>query len=42
MYEVSIAKQRLVLSDFSLFAFKLPISKAALKNIKELILQTKE
>ncbi len=42
IYEANIPKQSLVLSDFSFFAFKLPISKAALKNLKELLLHIRE
>ena len=34
IYDVNISKQHLVLTDFSLFAFQLPISKAALRSIK--------
>ncbi len=37
IYQVNMAKQCLILSDFSNFAFQLPISKVALKNLKELV-----
>ena len=39
IYEVNISRQCLVLSDFNQFAFQLPVSKAALKTIKELIVK---
>ena len=39
IYEVNIAKQSLLLSDFNLFAYQLPVSKAALKIIKEFLIQ---
>ena len=42
IYEVNLAKQCLVLSDFSLFAYQLLISKAALKGVKELMICSKE
>lgn len=42
IFEISLAKQCLVLSDFSLFAYQLPISKAALKSIKEIMTYSKE
>lgn len=42
IYEVNIAKQHLVLSDFGHFAFQLPVSKAALKQVKELLINLKE
>lgn len=38
IYQVNVTKQHLVLSDFNNFAFQLPVSKAALKNLKELVL----
>ena len=34
IYDVNVSKQHLVLTDFALFAYQLPISKAALKSIK--------
>mgnify|MGYP002857319766 CR=1 FL=1 len=37
IYCVNLAKQHLVLSDMEDFAFQLPISKEALKKMKELI-----
>ena len=42
IYEVNLAKQCLILSDFSQFAFQLPVSKAALKSIKNLVANVKE
>lgn len=42
IYEVNLAKQCLVLSDFSLFAYQLPISKAALKGVKGIMTCSKE
>ena len=42
IYEVNLAKQHLVLSDFSNFAFQLPVSKAALKNVKDIMTRTKD
>lgn len=38
VYSVNLAKQRLVLSDMDTFAFQLPVSKDALKLMKELML----
>ena len=42
IYEVNLVKQHLVLSDFSNFAFQLPISKAALKTVKDIMTHTKD
>ena len=42
IYEVNVSKQYLILSDLNQFVYQLPISKAALKIIKELIVQNKE
>lgn len=42
IYEVNLSKQCMILSDFSLFAYQLPISKAALKGVKEIITFTKD
>ena len=42
IYDVNILKQHLVLTDFSLFAFQLPISKAALRSIKAYLSHTQE
>ena len=39
VFQVNVAKQRLVLSDQKGFAFQLPVSKEALKKVKELILK---
>ena len=41
VYSVNLAKQHLVLSDLSSFAFQLPVSKDALKRMKELMLLNK-
>lgn len=38
VFQVNVAKQRLVLSDLDGFAFQVPVSKEALKKIKELVL----
>ena len=38
---IDIPKQRLLLSDSSLFTFSLPVSKEALKTVKELVIRTK-
>ena len=37
VYSIQPAKQRLILSDQSSFAFSLPVSKEALKRMKELL-----
>ena len=34
IYDVNVSKQQLILTDFTLFAYQLPISKAALRSIK--------
>ena len=41
IYQVDIQKQQLLLSDWHHFIFQLPVSKEALKGIKELVIQTK-
>ena len=41
VFQVNVAKQKLVLSDQQGFAFQLPGSKEALKKIKELVLVMK-
>lgn len=41
IYQIDIQKQVLILSDFDHFVFQLPISKEALKIVKELVIQTK-
>ena len=41
VFQVNVAKQKLVLSDQQGFAFQLPVSKEALKKIKELVLVMK-
>jgi DNA-binding LytR/AlgR family response regulator len=37
IYEVNVSKQCLLLSDFSQFTYQLPVSKVALKSIKEIM-----
>ena len=41
IYQVDILKQMLMLSDYEHFLFQLPVSKEALKTVKELVIQTK-
>lgn len=41
IYQVDIQKQCLLLSDWRLFVFQLPISKEALKEVKDLVIKTK-
>lgn len=41
IYQVDILKQTLMLSDCEHFLFQLPVSKEALKTVKELVIQTK-
>lgn len=41
IYQVDIQKQQLLLSDWHHFVFQLPVSKEALKGVKELVIQTK-
>ncbi|MBO6216535.1 MAG: LytTR family transcriptional regulator [Prevotella sp.] len=41
IYQVDIQKQVLLLSDCDHFVFQLPISKEALKSVKELIIKIK-
>ncbi len=41
IYQVDIQKQVLMLSDYERFLFQLPVSKEALKAVKELVIQTK-
>ena len=41
IYQVDIQKQVLMLSDYERFLCQLPISKEALKSVKELIMQVK-
>lgn len=38
IYKINVHGQYLVLSDFNRFAYKLPVSKEALRNIKRLLL----
>ena len=41
IYLIDIQKQQLLLSDYNNFMFKIPISKEALKKVKELIIKIK-
>ena len=41
IYQVDIQKQQLLLSDWKMFVFQLPISKEALKEVKELVIKTR-
>jgi len=41
IYQVDILKQMLMLSDCEHFLFQIPVSKEALKTVKELVIQTK-
>lgn len=41
IYQVDIPKQTLMLSDCEHFLFQMPVSKEALKTVKELVIQAK-
>lgn len=41
IYQVDIQKQILLLSDYEHFLFQLPVSKEALKAVKDLVVQAK-
>lgn len=41
IYQIDMAKQQLILSDFENFTFFVPVSKDALKNVKQLLIHTK-
>lgn len=41
IYQIDIQKQVLMLSDCERFLFQLPVSKEALKTVKELVIRTK-
>ena len=41
IYQINIQKQALMLSDCEHFLFQIPVSKEALKTVKELVIQTK-
>lgn len=41
IFQVDITKQTLLLSDCDRFLFQLPISKEALKSVKELVIKTR-
>lgn len=41
IYQVDIQKQVLMLSDYERFLFQMPVSKEALKAVKDLVIQAK-
>ena len=41
IYQIDIQKQILLLSDYEHFLFQIPVSKEALKTVKELVIRTK-
>lgn len=41
IYQIDIQKQILMLSDYEHFLFQMPVSKEALKTVKELVIMTK-
>jgi DNA-binding LytR/AlgR family response regulator len=41
IYQVDIQKQTLMLSDCDHFLFQMPVSKEALKGVKELVIQAR-
>lgn len=41
IYQIDIQKQTLTLSDCEHFLFQMPVSKEALKTVKELVIRTK-
>lgn len=41
IYRIDIAKQQLVLTDFNHFAFQIPVSKEALRKLKDYIIAVK-
>ena len=41
IYQVDIAKQQIILSDFQHFTYAVPASKEALKTVKELIIHNR-
>lgn len=41
IYQIDIQKQKLMLSDYENFLFQMPVSKEALKAVKELVIKTK-
>lgn len=42
IYQINVQKQHLVLSDFDHFAFKIGVSKVALKKLKDVMLNNKK
>ena len=41
IYQIDIQKQSLILSDCEHFLFQMPVSKEALKTVKELVIKTR-
>ena len=41
IYQVDIQKQILMLSDYEHFLFQLPVSKEALKTVKDIVIKAK-
>ena len=41
IYQVDIQKQALLLSDYERFTFQIPVSKEALKKIKDFVINAK-
>ena len=41
VYDINVAKQTLMLTNFSTFAFQMPVSKEALKKLKDIYLNVK-
>ena len=41
IYQIDVLKQNLLLSDCERFLFQMPVSKEALKTVKELVMKTK-
>ena len=41
IYQIDVLKQNLLLSDCEHFLFQMPVSKEALKTVKELVMKTK-
>lgn len=39
--KIDVQKQTLILSDYSLFVYQLPVSKEALKTVKDIVIQAK-
>lgn len=41
IYQIDVLKQTLLLSDYENFLFQVPVSKEALKTVKDLVIQTR-